>query len=675
MGHRRRTKPVRPPNSSDAGRGRFVVGVLLILAATLVAYHPAWHGGMVWDDDAHLTPAGLRGLGGIWLIWFQLGATQQYYPVTHSAFWVLGRVAEGTAPYHLTNIVLHVATAVGVAAVMGQLRIRGGLFAAAIFALHPMQVESVAWISELKNVLSGVFYVAAFATYLRWRELGGKHRYALAFSLFLLGVLSKSVTATLPAALLLATWWQHRQLGWRRELVPLLPFGGTGLTAGLASAWIERTYIGAQGQLHSLSVGDRVLIAGRAPWSYFERTLLPLQLSFNYPRWQLDPGDVTQWAFVAMTLVTLAAAACLVPRTRTPMVAVLFFLVTLSPALGFVNVYPFRYSFVADHFAYLAILGIIIPLVAVADALTVALFPRALRRTCASALILVLVTLTWRSSARFADAATLYRATLQTNPTSWFAHSNLGALLLSSDGGHPSEAIPHFIEALRLKPDLVEARYNLGVALQRTGDDAGAARELEMVLQLNPDHPKASLNLAEALRAVGRLHEAESTLRNTLSLSESAATRNNLGMILAQRGNTEEAITEFRRALVLAPDLTGGRTNLSLALNARGVALAQAGKDELALKAYNEALNVDPTLVPALVNKGLSLAALGRDSEAIAVLEQAVRLEPADGESHLNAALLLMKHGRRSEAQSHLDAAIKVDPANERARQLRAHLR
>jgi hypothetical protein len=208
-----------------------------MILVVLVAYHPAWHGGMLWDDNAHITPPGLRTAGGLWRIWFDLGATQQYYPAVHSAFWFLYRLwGDHTLGYHLVNIVLHALSAFLVALILRRLSIPGACLAAMIFALHPVCVESVAWISELKNMLSGVFYLGAALAYLHFDEGRQRRCYALAAVLFILALLSKSVTATLPAALLVVFWWRRGKLGLRRDFAPLLPFFVLGIGGGVFTA-------------------------------------------------------------------------------------------------------------------------------------------------------------------------------------------------------------------------------------------------------------------------------------------------------------------------------------------------------------------------------------------------------------------------------------------------------
>ena len=212
---------------------------------------------LLWDDNMHVTRADLRSLHGLWRIWFDLGATQQYYPLLHSAFWLEHRIwGDAVLGYHLTNVVLHAASACLVVLIVRRLALPGAWLAGFLFALHPVCVEAVAWISEQKSTLSGVFYLAAALTYLHFDRTRRKSQYFLALALFVLALMSKSVTATLPAVLLVVFWWQRGRLEWRRDVLPLAAMAGRGRPAGLFTAWVESTprLIGAQGAQYALTL-------------------------------------------------------------------------------------------------------------------------------------------------------------------------------------------------------------------------------------------------------------------------------------------------------------------------------------------------------------------------------------------------------------------------------------
>ena len=251
--------PARPPPAETT----WIVFPAL-LAASLLAYWPALRGAFVWDDDAHITAPALRSLHGLWRIWTDLGATQQYYPLLHSAFWIEHRLwGSHVVGYHLANVFLHALAACLVVLIVRRLALPGAWLAGLIFALHPVAVESVAWISEQKSTLSAVFYLAAALAYLRYDESRDRKHYLWASALFLCALLSKSVTASLPAALLVIFWWKRGRLRLRRDVRPLAPWFALGIAAGLFTAWVEHTFIGAQGANFALSILQRFLLAGR----------------------------------------------------------------------------------------------------------------------------------------------------------------------------------------------------------------------------------------------------------------------------------------------------------------------------------------------------------------------------------------------------------------------------
>jgi len=568
-----------------------------LVAATCLAYQPAWTGGILWDDDGHLTRPELAPAGSLLRIWFEPGATQQYYPVVHTAFWIFNRLwGHDTLGYHLVNIALHAASACLLWRILVRLAVPGALLAAVIFALHPVHVESVAWITELKNVLSGVFYFAAALVYLGFDRTRRPPAYAGALALFLLAGLSKTVTVTLPVALLVVIWWQRGRIT-RRDVLPLVPFFALGLAAGLMTIWVERTFIGAQGAEFGLSLVERVLLAARAAWFYLATLLWPANLVFIYPRWTIDAGSAGQWLFVGAALAAVAAAWLARGRSRAPLAAILFFLATLFPALGFFDVYPFRFSYVADHFQYLASVGVIVP--AAAGVARVA--PE---RIAAATFAVVLGLLTWRQAHVYADAATLYRATLERNPAAWIAHNNLAALLLE---GEPSpdrvdEALRHLDAAIALKDDYAEARYNRGTALERAGRPADAAAEYHRVLEIDPGQPRALARLA-ALRhdrasalleqglaheEAGRLGEAEQAYRAATAADDGRAVAHRfLGRALHRQGRRDEAAAAYRRALALDPRSFEVHNDL-------GVLLAEAGRFAEAARHFHTALEIRP---------------------------------------------------------------------------------
>ncbi|MGA2799626.1 MAG: tetratricopeptide repeat protein, partial [Thermoguttaceae bacterium] len=633
-----------------------------LLAAALVlvvflAYQPAWQGGFIWDDDAHVTKPELRSWYGLYRIWFDLGATQQYYPLLHSVFWIEHKLW-GDAPlgYHLVSIFLHAMAALMVAAVLRRLEVPGAYLAAAIFALHPVQVESVAWITELKNTLSAVFYLSAAMLYLRFDQERKKPFYAGALLLFALGLLSKTVTATLPAALLVVFWWKRGKLSWRRDVLPLVPFFVLGAAAGLFTAWVERKLIGAEGAEFDLTFIDRFLIAGRVVWFYLGKLFWPAKLIFIYPRWDVNQAVWWQYLFPAAALLLLAALWMLRRRLRGPLAGLLFFVGTLLPVMGFFNVFPFIYSFVADHFQYLASLGVI-SLVSAGIALLLerlSLWPRIGGYVLCLALLSTLTILTWRQSRMYVDIEMLYQTTIDKNPDCWLAYNNLGLIL--ADTGRLQEAIEHYQQALRLNPDYIEAHNNLGNAFLQTGRMQEAIEHYQQILRLNPDHIEAYVSLGNVFFQTGRMQEAIEHYQEALRLKpDYAKAHNNLGNVFFQTGRLQEAIEHYRQALRLIPDFIQAHNNL-------GLVLADSGQMQEAIEHLQQALRLKPDYVEAHNNLGRVLVKAGRLQEAIEHYQQALRLNPDYFEAHNNLGAALADAGRPKEAIEHYQQALRLKP-------------
>ena len=526
---------------------RRLLPALALVAAVWLAYLPVWRAGFIWDDDAHLTAPGLRTLTGLARIWTEPDVTQQYYPLLHSLFWIEHRLwGDNALGYHLANLTLHATAAYLFLLLLRRLAIPGAWLAAAIFALHPVHVESVAWISEQKNTLSAIFYLGAALAWLRFDDGRSRRFYWLASALFLLGLLTKTVVATLPAALLVLCWWRRGRLDWRTDVLPLVPWFLLGAAAGLFTAWVERHLIGATGAAYELTWLQRGLLAGRAVCFYLVKLVCPLDLTFIYPRWTIDPSRVLTWLPLGGVLGLTLLLWRLRTRTRAPLAAWLLFTGTLFPVLGFLNVYPFVYSFVADHFQYLASLGLV-ALAASGLARLRAAAPRT-GLLLATVLVLGLGTLTWRQSRIYQSAEVLYRATLERNPACWMAWNNLGHVLLS-DRAKLAEAIDCFDQALRLRPAYSEAHGNLGLALTRAGRAPEAVPHLQESLRLQPGSYQMHNNLGIALATGGRPAEALAYFRQAAALNPHLPNiQENWAKALLLLGRREEAAAHFELA-------------------------------------------------------------------------------------------------------------------------------
>jgi protein O-mannosyl-transferase len=645
---------------------------LAIPIVVLAAYWPALRGGLLWDDPAHVTAPALQSLHGLWRIWFSLSATQQYYPLLHSAFWIEHRLwGDAVLGYHLANLAQHALAACLVVLIVRRLELPGAWLAGMVFALHPVCVEAVAWISEQKSTLSAVFYLSSAFTYLGFDRTRRRSSYLWALALFILALLTKTVTATLPIALLVIFWWQRGRLGVRRDVRPLVPWIALGAAAGLFTAWVERTIIGAQGPAYALSVIQRCLLAGRAIWFYATKVLWPANLMFSYPRWKIDPTQWQQWlypaAILALAILLLVGQARSLRRPLRPTVAsLLIYVVTLFPVLGFFNIYPFLFSYVADHFQYLATLALIVPVCSV-----IAPFISHLGKPADVALPAVLLAilgiLTWRQSGNYRDAETIYRATLARNPTSWLAHNNLGVALLDKPG-HLAEAKTEYQAALELNPDDAEAHNNLGNALARMpGRLPEAIREFEIAIRLEPRLAQAHQNLGNALaRNPKRLMDGIAQFEVAIQLKpDDPQMRNDLGVTLLEApGHLSDAIAQFQDALKISPADVQIRTNL-------GNALSQIpGRRPEAVAQFQAILRSEPNNPQAHNALAVTLAQMpGRLSDAVAEFQAALRSEPNFAEAHNNLGRALSQMpGRLPEAIAEYQAALQIKPDYAQAR-------
>jgi tetratricopeptide (TPR) repeat protein len=660
----RTTDAARPsePGPQTAGLGRSLLGsdglmLLLLLGATLVAYLPVWHAGLIWDDDGHVTRADLRTLHGLWRIWFEPGATQQYYPLLHSAFWLEHRIwGDAALGYHLTNVALHALAAFLLYRLLRLLSLPGARFAACAFALHPVCVESVAWISEQKNTLSAVLCLSAALAYLRFDRLRRPAGYALALVLFAAALATKTVTATLPASLLVLFWWKRGRLSWKGDVLPMLPLFVLGAVAGLVTAWVERTYIGASGAAFDFGVADRVLVAGRALWFYLGKVFWPADLLFIYPRWHLDASAAGQYAFPAAAAVALAVLFALRRRARGPLAAALLFAGTLFPALGFINVFPFVYSFVADHFQYLAA-AIAISATAAAVAAGASRLPRWGRAFVGFVGVCVLAALGWLTSlqcATYVDAETLWRATLAGNPQCWMAYQNLGGVFMKAN--RADLAVPQFQKALDINPDDTEAMNELGVAVMQQGQTEQAIALFTRALEIAPNKAETHINLGVALLQKGDPEKAANHFQHAAQTEPmNAQARKDLAMAYSKEGQWDDAVTQYQRAADIEP--ANPETLFGL-----GSVLTRAGRLDEAMAQFRRVLAIDDGHSEAHFNLALGLLREGKADDAVSHLKRALEINPGFAEAHDILGNAFLQEGKPDDASAQIQAAVALKP-------------
>jgi tetratricopeptide (TPR) repeat protein len=626
--------------------------IFLVVAMTVASYFHALQAEFVWDDYEYVVDNfTLRNLDGLRRIWLDSRANAQYYPVVYSTFWIEYQLWQlGPVGYHLTNVLLHATNAILLWVLLRKLSLEGAWLAALIFALHPVHVESVAWISERKNVLSGLFYLSSALAYLRFGGLAQEresHRwgaYALALTLFACALLSKSVTASLPAAILLVIFWQRGSLS-ARDFLFLTPFFAAGIGAGLHTAWLERVHVGASGPIWDFTFLERLLIATRALCHYVTQLLWPHPLMFSYPRWAIDTAQWWQYLYGIALGIGLLSLWQVRRVRRGPLVAALFFSGTLFPALGFVDLYPMRFSFVADHFQYLASLGVIVP---VASGLVevgrkrVGPLRESAERIWGALLfgiVCALSCLTFFQSRIYFDAETLWRDTLQQNPDSWLAHNNLG--VIQGFRGEIDQAREHFKQTLELNPDYYIAETNLAETLIQVSKYDEAIAHLRHALEIQPVYADAHFFLWVALSQLGQMDEAVYHLRQETKFNPSFESHFRAARLLAEANRPRDALLELDLAEQFRP------VSVATAI-ARGnfhMALGESGK---AATSYRDAARRNPNSAVAWNNLGRALERLGIPDRAEKHYVRALEIDP----NHKRAKTNLDRLRARMRAQS-----------------------
>ncbi len=672
-----------------------LLSAFLIVALSLLAFAPAFSAGFIWDDDDYVTHNhNLSDVAGLARIWADPAATPQYYPLVHTTFWIEHHLWADWAPgYHATNILLHALGALALWRVLLALGLSPpiSLLAAILWSVHPIQVESVAWITERKNTLSALFYLLTIASLLKWDalqpaikdrpidatqssdrrappppegEVGGtppgegsppsqletrnsqlpppptltpKPRhwpwYLLALLFFSCALTSKTVVATLPAAWLLVRWWRRGPLDLKRDILPMVPLLVAGAFMARITAHLELAQVGAAGPEWAFTPADRLLIAGRAVAFYLGKLALPINLSFIYPRWTLDPTAAWQWAFPVAAVALLVTLFALRNRWgKAPFVACAFFLGTLVPALGFFNIYPQRYSFVADHFQHLASIGPI--------ALLAALLAR-WPVTARAAIVAILVVFSIHQSTVYQNLQTLWTDAADKNPTGWLPQLQLGFLEAekAKTAPTPFQKQVHFQAALarmqrarELAPNVATPNWNLGVALDHLDRTDEARAAFEAALRCDPDFALALNSLGQLELAANHLDAAKDYFERALEKQSLPAAHANLAAVLFLQKDYAAAAAEYAAATSLDPTRADWRLSLARSVYQLALRTPQPrGGDLLATAAqhYEIAIGLGPQPPRAFLELGQILTLLNHPAQAHVLLEKAIALDPS----------------------------------------------
>ncbi|MGB8369164.1 MAG: tetratricopeptide repeat protein [Verrucomicrobiia bacterium] len=633
-------------------RIRSGLGALLIFTLVFIVYSPILPGSFLMDDHRLIKEdnALVNGQLGPLNIWFQTDFTLSTF-----ALW-LQWLAWGENPgfYHAVNMLLHALSAVLLWRLLARLKIPGSWLAAALFAVHPVCVNSVARIAEIKNTLSLPFFILSFWLYLHYEALSLKpvqqNRrgqaalwYGLSLVAFVLALLSKTSTVMLPLVLLACAAWQRRRIT-RQDLLQTGPFFILALGFGLMSAWFQKHQALAGLTLQPENFGERLAAAGRVFWFYLGKALLPLNLSIVYVRWKIDVTTLA--AYLPVFLLAAGFLLCWWFRNRWGRHALFglgCFLITLFPSLGFFDAQFLTMWQVSDHLQYLPLIAPVALAVA-----GLACRPNAKVFKClALALVLVLSVLTSQRARVFATEENLFLDTLAKNPAASGAHNDLG-VILAKRGNYP-EAIAHFVAAAQSNPDNAGAQLNLGQALALQGKFAEAEPHFLAAIKLKPDDARAHKSFAEALGRQGRTREALLHLQVAICLQPDVQTRLDLAGLLYQTGNPRQAADQFRKALLLKPDMPEPLNNLAWILATCSDDTVRNG-DEAVRHAERACRLTAFKHTRTISTLAAAYAEAGRFSEAVATAEMAMKLQIEAGEMQMadvnNQLLPLYRAGK-----------------------------
>jgi protein O-mannosyl-transferase len=631
-----------------------LAGAVLIIAIVTIAYLPSLSGGFIWDDKSLITENNIiKASNGLYRLWCSTESAD-YWPATYTTFWIEWRLwGMNSAGYHVTNLIFHIIETLLIWIVLRRLSIPGAFLAAMIFALHPVNVESVSWIAQRKNTTAMLFFLLSILWYVKFllpaplrvaakQTLPTDHRplttsssfilhpssfwYCLSLAAFVLAMLGKGSTVVLPVLLLGIIWWlRHLRI---RDLWRTAPFFIITIVLGGVNVWFQRH--GADEMIRTTSFQERMLGAGSVVWFYLYKALLPIDLSFVYPQWRIDSANPLWWMpLVSVFAVTVVLWLYRKSWSRPFLFAWGFFCVALVPVMGLTDVYFMRYSLVADHYQHIAIIGVIALASAAWSTWYKSLITAANRAVLVIAIAAVgtLAFLTFQQTGLYRDEITLFQDALKKNPNSWLAHNNIGSILLDMD--RVREASDHFQQALRGNPDFFETHNNLGNVFLRTGRLPEAIESYKHAIRLNPGFAKAYYNLGLVLIEAGSTGEAIKSFEQALHLDPDLyVVHNRLGNILLDAGRLPEAIDRFQQALASKPDYPEAHNNL-------GNALLQSGRYKEAVEHYRQTLVLKPDSAVTYYNLAVAYANLQQKSEALASAQKALDLARSQGQTEL----------------------------------------
>jgi tetratricopeptide (TPR) repeat protein len=715
-------KPVKPAILPEAdqpegasvqnSKNRFAAGicVLLVLAVFAVFGQTVRYEFVNFDDDVYFSSnyqvkAGLTWKGAQWA--FRTGQASNWHPLTWLSL-MLDAQLFGTGPAgpHLTNVLLHAASTVLLFLLLNQMTgaYWRSAFVAAIFAIHPLHVESVAWVVERKDVLSGLFFMLTLLMYARYAQNSAKNQvsgvrllgschYWLAVLFFALGLMSKPMLVTLPFVLLLLDWWplgrvtSLRQASARQasDQPSLRSFGAAGkwrvtrfripvpqLSAFnhllleklpfflLSAASCVATVLAQREAIKSMIMLPFTLRFGNALISYVTyigQTIWPDKLvvfypyRFDIPIWQ-SAGAGGLLLFITLLAIRLARRF---PYFTTGW---LWYLGMLVPVIGSVQVGGQSH---ADRYTYLPQIGLSLVLVwAMRDWTASWRWRRQALGVGALSVIAALMACSWKQTSYWHNSESLWTHTLACTSDNSLAHVDMGVTLTAQ--GRLDEAIEHFQKALKIHPNNPECHNNFGVALRRKGRVDEAIVHFQKALEIRPDYPECHNNLGVALRRKGQVDEAIVHFQKALEIRpDQAEFHNGLGITLVQKGQVDEAIAHYQKAIQLEPDYADAHNNLGIAL------LRKGQPDEEAMIQFQKAIKINPDYAEAHYNLSAVFGMRGRLDEAVEQCRKAIQLKPDYADAHGNLANVLTAQGRLEEAIPEYRRTLELVPDSAQA--------
>jgi len=632
-----------------------VITACAIIGSCLCVYIPAMQSGFIWDDDAVLTKNIILKKNGLYCTWLT-AAQPNYWPMAWTSYWFEHKLwGLNPAGYHLSNILIHAICSLLIWRILLLLKIPIPWLAAIVFAVHPVNVESVAWITQRKTLLAMLFFLISLLLYLKFENNNRLWLYWLSVGVFALAMLSKGSVVALPVVLLLIAYWQRGTIE-RRDVLRSIPFFIISAVMSCVEIWFQyNRSIGAE-IVRTDNFFARLAGAGMAVWFYIYKALLPINLIFIYPRWQINPE---KW-FVYIPFAILAGLFLLLLRYRQSwakplLFALTYYVVMLLPVLGFFNIYFMAYSLVADHYQYASIIGII-ALVVSAGYFIIPKFGKwknVIAKTICFAILAILGALTWHQCQIYKNEETLYKAVLQKNPSAWMAYNNLGSIYSRQD--RCEDALEFYKQAVKIKPDFAEAYVGLSAVYYKLGRNDDAIEAAKQAIKINQNYFKACYNLGVIYDKLGRYEDAIDSYKQAIKIKPDDDAYYNLGIVYGKLGQHQKAIEAYWQTIRVRPDYAAAYNNLGTIYNS-------LNRYEDAISVFKSAIKIEPNLAETYCNLGFAYGKLGRYEEAADAFEQAIKLKPDYADAYYNLGIMHYQNGRYNESIEACKNTLKIQP-------------